>query len=172
MTRLCPYNELHIYSIFTTIFNNIALNCDIMEYIYSYLMPDESILRSDMLVMYETNIHNSCNYYMFNRIELVYYDFICKCARHMWASSLSNNKYLFPRHYYESDCFRYGVDSIHFIPLPYAKMYMDKLPWMVLFMELACDFKDSCVFYSTYDQSRTINIRELNTKYLNWFANC
>ena len=161
------YKKLHVRQIFMTLFNNIALNCDIMECIYSCLIPSKSVLNREIRIIYETNCHQACDYYIYNHNDLTLYDFIFQLTRYVWTTYFIGNNFIFPRHYHETYGFRNNPDP----PFYYLKEIQKyKLHWMKLFMELACDFEDKHFFHCTYDQSLSKYSYALNSKYLNYLV--
>ena len=56
-------------------------------------------------------------------------------------------------------------------PLHFEYMKKYRILWMKLFMELACDFRESKSYYNTYFKNLSLNKSIMERKYIAWFIN-
>lgn len=174
MTNIIPfdydhYKEFHPKTILFSLMKDV-LNDDVIERVYEYLVPSYIDFGRPIQIYYDIRKHDFLEYDL-RYVTLKYYDFIFQCARHIWASFIASSEFLFPSYRHESYAFRRLKRDQYMYPLHFEYMKKYRILWMKLFMELACDFRESKSYYNTYFKNLSLNKSIMERKYIAWFIN-
>ena len=101
------FEELYIKNIFIHTFVHCYLNDDVIERIYSFLLPDTINFSRPIKICYEAKNHATWEWDI-RSTNLKYYDFIFQISRHVWANYLDDVDFLFPCYRHQNSSFRYN----------------------------------------------------------------
>ena len=146
-----------------------SLNNDVLNHIYSYLIPDCIDFTRHINIVYTEKIHDQMMYRT-RCIVLNYYDFVFQLARQLWFNdSMSKtivDDHIFPHYRQHSLCFRKSQIK-H--PTHFAVIENNLIFWMKLFVELAIDFRFHDVYLCNSEYHLMKNINTMEDKYISWF---
>ena len=147
-----------------------SLNNDVLNHIYSYLIPDDIDFSQHICVHYTEKCHEKMMYRK-RTIVLKYYDFIFQLARQVWANVCADdeNETIFPNYRHHAICFRRkNVNQIRF-PLHFEKIYQNRIFWMKLFVEMTIDFRFHSSYFCNSEYHLMKDIYLFEDKYNSWF---